>query len=528
MNSSSRLSQRQIPLNALASFSTYAAGIAAAFVVTPIVVRGLGDERYGVWSLVESVLVYLTLFDFGLTASVVRYVARFEAIADADSRNRVFSASLALFGIMGVVVLLIAVALGAAAPLLFRIPPDLVAEARWMFVLLGVNLGLGLPLSIYLNVLFGLGHYPTSSAIRVIHLIVGSILTVIVVTRGGGLIALGCLITAMSAAQNLTLAWAVHRYLPNLRFSPALVDWATFREIRSYSLNAFFSALATRISFQTDAIVIGIFLSPSAITYFAIGSKIIDYFKTLFTSMTGVLTPAFSAMDARGENEGIRKLTIRMSRYVFWAILPVQVGLFVLGKPFLALWLGPRYAESSFPTLLVLAIPLALYLTQAMAARVLFGTGRLEWFARAMMVEAAANLILSVAFARPLGIVGVALGTTIPNLVFDAAVMVYVCRSLGIGFWSYVRDVLARPSLVACVLAFGWVVTTSLILPQTWPILIGTGLSGLLAYGAVAVVVEFEPESVIRVVNTWFRALARESRLRVYRATPVDNSDGRR
>src|SRR5208337_2235344 len=103
---------------------------AVVFFVSPVLVHGLGDQRYGVWALVESVLVYLTLFDFGLTASVVRYVARFEAIADPDSRNRVFSTSLALFGMIGVVIFAVAAVLGVAAPHLFRIPPDLLVEAR--------------------------------------------------------------------------------------------------------------------------------------------------------------------------------------------------------------------------------------------------------------------------------------------------------------------------------------------------------------------------------------------------------------
>ena len=73
--------------------------------------------------------------------------------------------------------------------------------------------------------------------------------------------------------------------------------------------------------------------------------------------MTGVLTPTFSAMDARGDNEGIRRLLIRGSRYVLWAVLPLQVGLIVLGKPFLTLWMGARYADSSYPTLVILALP---------------------------------------------------------------------------------------------------------------------------------------------------------------------------
>ena len=105
--------------------------------------RGLGDQRYGVWSLVESILVYLTLFDFGLSASVVRYVARFEAIADPDRRNRVFSTSLALFGIIGVVIFAIAAALGAAGPFLFRIPPDLVVEVAMDVRFAGAQLRTG-------------------------------------------------------------------------------------------------------------------------------------------------------------------------------------------------------------------------------------------------------------------------------------------------------------------------------------------------------------------------------------------------
>ena len=95
-----------------------------------------------------------------------------------------------------------------------------------MFVLLGINIALDLPLGIYVNVLFGLGHYPTTSAIRVSYLVLGSILTVTIVHEGGGLVALGCLITIMSTAQNLTMAWAVHHYLPDLRCSPALIDCA--------------------------------------------------------------------------------------------------------------------------------------------------------------------------------------------------------------------------------------------------------------------------------------------------------------
>ena len=156
--------------------------------VTPIVVRGWGisGTASGRWS--SRSWSFLRCSTSGCRGAGGPLCGRIEAIADPDRRNRVFSTSLALFGIIGGGIFAIALAISAASPYLFRIPPDLVVEARWMFVLLGLNFALGLPLGIYLNVLCGLGHYPTASAIRVTYLTLGSILTVTVITLGGGLI----------------------------------------------------------------------------------------------------------------------------------------------------------------------------------------------------------------------------------------------------------------------------------------------------------------------------------------------------
>ena len=54
---------------------------------------------------------------------------------------------------------------------------------------------------------------------------------------------------------------------------------------------------------------------------------------------------------------------INGTRYVLWTILPVQMGLILLGKPFLTLWLGPRLAAESYSVLVILAIPLPLALS---------------------------------------------------------------------------------------------------------------------------------------------------------------------
>src|SRR5215468_2461396 len=101
MTASTASEKRTLLINAAANWVGFAAQLVIAFFISPVLVHGLGDRRYGIWSLVESVLAYLMLFDLGVAASVVRYVARFEATRDQDGLDRVFSASVCIFAAAG-------------------------------------------------------------------------------------------------------------------------------------------------------------------------------------------------------------------------------------------------------------------------------------------------------------------------------------------------------------------------------------------------------------------------------------------
>src|SRR5437764_13088648 len=98
------MTNRQIVANAVANWIGFAVQLVVAFFMSPLLVHGLGAPRYGIWSLVESILAYLMLFDLGVAASVVRYVARFEANGAQDRLNRIFSTSRCIFAAAGRVV----------------------------------------------------------------------------------------------------------------------------------------------------------------------------------------------------------------------------------------------------------------------------------------------------------------------------------------------------------------------------------------------------------------------------------------
>src|SRR5208282_3397889 len=192
------------------------------------------------------------------------------------------------------------------------------------------------------------------------------------------------------------------------------VDRASFRHMANYGGTTFIVLVAARLRFRTDAIVIGSMMSAVAVTWFNIGSRIVDYAQEFVTSLSQVFVPMASQSEATGNLDRLRKIYIAGNRACAFLILPITTILILLGKHIIRIWMGARYIPHSYPVLVVMIIPYTLMLSQAASGRVLFGLGKHQTLAAITAIEGVANLILSIALVPPLGIVGDALGTAIP------------------------------------------------------------------------------------------------------------------
>jgi O-antigen/teichoic acid export membrane protein len=140
-------------------------------------------------------------------------------------------------------------------------------------------------------------------------------------------------------------------------------------------------------------------------------------------------------------------------------VLPVHLGILAFGRPFLARWVGPAFADPCFPAVAILSTTLTVGVAQSVASRVLYGLGQLRLFARLALVEAALNLGLSLALVGPYGLEGVAVAVAGPNLLFCAATIGYTAWVLDVGALAYLRAAWLRPLLAAAVPGAVWALT---------------------------------------------------------------------
>lgn len=476
-------------MGAATNWAAFAATLAVSFFLAPYLVGRLGDARYGVWCVVESILAYFTLFDLGLAACLVRFVAKYHALGAQAELNRIISSAVGLFTLAALAVMIVG---GAITPFIapgLERQLDEPGDVLPFMLLMMANLAITLPLSTFPSILDGLQRFGTKSLVRIggLALRVGAIVGVME-TRPA-LLPLALVFTATNLLEHMVLALFCFRFLPGLQLSTRWIDRATVRQMKGYSLDAFLAMLAGRISVQSGAIIVGGWLSVAAAAHYAIATRLVDMAKTLLRSATTTLTPAVSQREATGDLDGIRQVLLDGTRWVLYLVLPIQGGILAFGQPFLARWMGHAdYAAWCFPPAAILSATLTLGVAQSVAARILYGMGRLKLFARGALVEAAVNIVLSAALVGPLGVVGVALGVAVPNVVFGLVVIASTCRLVDIDVRSYFIRSWLRPLCAAAVPVGVWVALGPA--EARWPSIAWGIVAGLGPYAWVVLAVE--------------------------------------
>lgn len=483
-------SRRSLAINAACNWLTFVSSVLVAFVMSPVLVRGLGAERYGVWSLVEALVAWFALLDMGVGASVVRYVAKFEAADDHDQLNRVFNTTLCLFLAAAIIALTASGLLAAAWQRPFGLPADLAATTRWLIVLLGANVAVELVAGVFSAVLYGLGRFPAKTAIAVSLKLVGAVVLYVLLQGGGGLITLALVGLAASLVRCFLNAAAVRYYLPRLRYSPRLATWDVFHTIKGYSIRAFLIMIAGRISHRIDALVIGAFLAPQYITYFVIGSRLVEYAKDAVSSLSVVLTPAVSALESRQHTETIGRAFSTATRYALWLAIPLQLGFIIFGRAFLELWIGHEVAKLAFPVLLILSSTLIFSLPMIPASRVLYGLGDLRALTWIALLEAPINLALSLLLVRTYEVSGVAFGTVLPQFARACAILLLTHRRLQLSYSRFLAQSLLLTFLSAGLLAPLWLNVTVHLSLDRWVGLLTAAMVGLVPYAAMVTLIE--------------------------------------
>jgi O-antigen/teichoic acid export membrane protein len=448
--------------NVGSSWFSLGVNILVGIFLSPFILHRLGDTAFGIWVLIFSVTGYYGLFDLGIRSSVIRYVSTYTATGDQEGLARLINTSLATYTGIGTVAMMVTLACSLFVDRLFRIPPEFLTTARWLFLMVGAAVAFGFPTGVFGGVLEGTQRFYFVNLTNLISTLLRAGLIVLALTHGYGLLTVAFITVVLPILGSLVRAGIVLHILP-IRFGWKYVDRGSLREIANYSAVSFILMIAYKLRFKTDEIVIGTFLSVTAITYFSIGDRLLDYAAEVVSSLAQIFVPMSGQSHAKGDMNRLRTILVAGNRACALIILPITAVLIILGKSVITAWVGARYVSASYPVLLVLVIPMTFSLSQAASARILYGMARHRSLAWVTLMESAANLFLSIVLIRPFGIVGDAAGTAIPLLCTTLFFLPrHLCRLLSVRIGTFLREAYTLPLLLSVPLV------ATLLLMRRW------------------------------------------------------------
>lgn len=465
-------------------------------VLTPFTVNVIGKQGYGIWTYVLSTTAPLQLLVLGVPVATVRTVSRCLATKDYPGANRALGESISLAIVLGALAIVLGLALYAAFPTLsadWGLRPEQAQDAGFALLLVSIQLALAFSLRLPYAVFNAHQDFVARNVIMGLGLLLRLGLTLILLSRRADLSTLAAVqLVVLFAEFALARAVSSRRHVP-IRFTPCALNWAAAKSILSFSLFAFLLNMGTLLAFRLDAVVIGQYREPEDITVYGIGNKLFDPLYNLLMAIAMVVMPMATDLHTRGIQGALRDLFLKWSKIAVALILMVGGYLMVLGPAFLRWWIpASAYEELSSTLMQLLLVSLFLFLpVRAVALPILLGIGKPKGAALGLLAMGLANLGLSLALVQPYGLIGVALGTAIPNMLFSLWLAKNACSHLEVSFTDWARYSVLKAGLaaLACV-ALLYAADQALPIEGIWP-LIAAGLAYVLVYGSLQVLFVF-------------------------------------
>jgi len=331
--------------------------------------------------------------------------------------------------------------------MLFNIPREYLHETRVVLVLGGLTVAMSLLHGVFSGVLHGLQRFDVDATLEVALTIVRAIATVLVLREGYGIVALAWVHLAESVLAVLIYQAAARQLYRELRVVFVGRSGQQMRTLLSFGAASFAVSLLSVFMFESDGLLIAYFLPIEAVTFYAIASGLAWHSRGVISAIAFLIAPRVSALASVGSSQ-VGEQILSVSKFTTLMAAPIVVTFILRGESFIDLWMGAEYGTISGEVLAILAVVVWLGAPRAITVQSLTGLGKHRILIPGLVAEAVANVALSIALVRPLGILGVAWGTLIPNVFVNLAYLPRcLAKAAGLSRWHLYRDAILLPTL---------------------------------------------------------------------------------
>ncbi len=447
---------RLLARNSVLNLVGFGAPMLAALLIVPMLVTGLGTDRFGILAIAWMALTYLGELGFGATTT--KFTAESLGRDGGRDLGGIAWTTAALQAVVGVAQ---GVLLFLATPWLvqtvFRIPPALWPEAEYCFQVLAVALPLvGLSRS-FMGVLEAGQRFDLITAVRIPATLATYLLPAAALLVGWGLPGVFTLILLGRLAALAAYLVLAIRAFPSVDWRPRL-ERSGLRRILGFGGWTAVSSLVSPLLVYLDRILIGVLISMAAVAYYAAPYEVIVRLAVVPMAVATTLYPAFSQLVGGDYRERAGRLAAQSVKAILLVVGPLALLLIGGASDGLRLWLGEAFADQSGLALRILGVGVLLNAASQVPYVLLHGSGRPDVTAKLHLLELPIHVVAAWLLVSRFGVSGAAAAWTL-RVALDSFLLFYMADRLKL---LRFRELAAEGALRTGALALGGVVLVML------------------------------------------------------------------
>lgn len=390
-------------------------------ITIPICLNYFGVEKYGIWSVINSLMIYLSMSNLGLSSAASILMNKNK---EYQIKLNIFVKSLKIIIVVIPLIMIILYALNIFFPNwinIINIPKYFFYETKFTIIVMIIFILINIPFSLVASALIGFQKNYIDNLFCILNSILNFIGILIMVKLKKNLIFLAIIIGIVNLSINLLKTIYLKKniinnkkIINNLNTNKKSNDMS-YRVILITGFRCFLGSIASMVVLNTDNIVISKMIGVEAVSAYSITFKLY----TLVFTVIYILNSSIIPLIGREIENNYFINNIYLKTYYGINILGglIWIGAVSILKIVIYLWTGKEgYAGEGVVFFLgaysyIFAIVNLNYI-MINSFNYMKGIAIITW------LEGATNLIISIFLSKYYGLVGIAIGTALGTFIF--------------------------------------------------------------------------------------------------------------
>ena len=431
----------QLKKGALLSYINIFLTISIGLVLTPFIVKSLGDAEFGLYTLIGAFIGYISLLDFGLNNTIVRFISKYKAEKDKISEENFLAITMLIYGMISIIIIIIGVVLYFNIGTIFAesLSKEELDKANIMFVILVFNLAITLPGGSFNAISSAYEHFVYPRTVNIIRLLLRSALVISLLVYGGDSIGLVLIDTVMNILVVFFNGIYIFKRL-NVTIKLHFFKVSLIIEIFSYSIWVFVFAIVQMLRWQTGQFILGTTTNTVIVAVFAIGIMLGSFYRSFASTFSALVLPLATKMIVnKNDQESLNKVMVKYGRIVLSILLLFLAGFIGVGKEFVLLWVGGNYLDSWTIALLVM-ITSTIPLVQGFGNSILEAKNEIKYKSILNLVTTLLGVFFGYFLSQTYGGVGMIFGIVFLYIVYNIFINIFFVKVFNFNVWFFFKN----------------------------------------------------------------------------------------